>query len=539
VAAPRENVPPLPNTYWVVPGRLLAGEYPASHSRADSMERLRRLLGAGVTYFIDLTEPGELAPYDTMLPTGKGASGRYVMYARKPIRDHSVPEAPELMAEILEYVERALEQGHIVYVHCRAGIGRTGTVMGCYLSQALAREAAGQRSAQMGLSAAAGRGAAGKGAGNEEALALLNTLWRANDRALMWPQTPETEEQQEYVLSWRARMPAPHRESAPAVEMEVPALDAARTLRDRFHGAMLGLAVGDALGCAAQHRKPGSFTPLGDLLGGGPFDLPRGAWSDDTAMALCLAESLLECDGPDPADQVRRYQWWQREGHLSSTGQCIGITATVSRALATAQWSGKPLAGSHDPARQDKEPLSRVAPAVLFHLADPVEAAEQAADAARTTHQSPIILDACRYFAALLAGALRGASRVQLLAPGYGPLPGFWERRGLKPAVAAIAAGSFREKEPPDIEGGGTILHTLEAVLWAINRSSNFRDGALLAVNLGLDADVTGAVYGQLAGALYGVAGIPSGWRGALYERTRVEEFADRLLAVAMERMAS
>jgi len=538
VAAPRENAPPLPNTYWVVPGRLLAGEYPASHSRADTMERLRRLLGAGVTYFIDLTEPGELTAYDTMLPTGKAASGRYVMYARKPIRDHSVPEAPELMAEILDYLERALDQGHVVYVHCRAGIGRTGTVMGCYLAQAAERRGA-QTAARRGAAPdARGAGSAGTRALNEEALALLNTLWRANDRALMWPQTPETEEQQEYVLSWRARA-APRRETAPPVELEAPALDAARTLRDRFQGTLLGLAVGDALGCAVQHRKPGTFTPLGDLLGGGPFDLPRGAWSDDTAMALCLAESLLECDGPDPADQVQRYQWWQREGHLSSTGQCIGITAAVSRALATAQWSGKPLAGSHDPARQDKEPLARVASAVLFHLADPVEAVEQAADAARPTHQSPIVLDACRYFAALLVGALRGASRAQLLTPGYSPVAGLWERRSLKPTVAAIAAGSWRHKAPPEIEGGGTIVNTLEAVLWAIGHSSNFRDGALLAVNLGLDADVTGAVYGQLAGALHGVANIPSAWRAALYERSRVEEFADRLLAVSMERMAS
>ena len=143
-----------------------------------------------------------------------------------------------------------------------------------------------------------------------------------------------------------------------------------------------GLAIGDALGCAVQHRKPGTFTPLGDLIGGGPFDLPRGAWSDDTSMALCLAESLLESGGSNPADQVRRYQLWQREGHLTSTGQCVGITAAVSRALATAQFSGKPHAGSHDPARVDKEPLSRVIAAVLFHFADPQHAIEQAAECA-------------------------------------------------------------------------------------------------------------------------------------------------------------
>ena len=507
--------PPLSNTYWIEPGRLLAGEYPGSHSRADTMERLRRLMDAGVTYFIDLTEPGELSPYDLLLPTAKTASGRYVMYARKPIRDHSVPAAPAVMVEILEYIERALAAGHVVYVHCRAGIGRTGTVVGCYLAQRCAA----------------------RGQTTDAALDLLNELWQENERSRTWPQTPETDEQFEFVRDWKAAARA--QQSPAREEFETPALSAARNLRERYHGALLGLAIGDALGCAVQHRKPGTFTPLGDLIGGGPFDLPRGAWSDDTAMALCLAESLLESGGPDPADQVRRYQRWQREGHLTSTGQCVGITAAVSRALAMAQFSGKPHAGSHDPARVDKEPLSRVAAAVLFHFADPQAAVEQAAECARVTHQAPIVLDACRYFGALLVGAVGGATKTQLLSPDYSPVPGLWSRQPLKPAVAALAAGSFRKKAPPDIDTGGTIVQTLEAALWALDRSRNFREGALLAVNLGMDADVTGAVYGQLAGALYGVAAIPPAWRNALLERPLIEEFADRLLAAAMERMAS
>ncbi len=119
--------------------------------------------------------------------------------------------------------------------------------------------------------------------------------------------------------------------------LEPDTLAAARSLRERFLGALLGLAVGDAVAAATQYRQPGTFTPVGDMIGGGPFELPRGGWSDDTAMALCLADSLLAAERFDARDQVERYKRWQREGYLSATGQCLGITASTARALAMAR----------------------------------------------------------------------------------------------------------------------------------------------------------------------------------------------------------
>jgi ADP-ribosylglycohydrolase len=116
---------------------------------------------------------------------------------------------------------------------------------------------------------------------------------------------------------------------------------------------------------------------------------------------------------------------------------------------------------------------------------------------------------------------------------------GLWNERPLKPAIAAIAAGSFRSKAPPEITGGGGVVEALEAVLWALDRAQSFREGALLTVNLGLDADVTGALFGQLGGALYGVGAIPAGWRSALLRRDLIEQLADRLLAASLEKMAT
>src|SRR5690348_11419095 len=104
------------------------------------------------------------------------------------------------------------------------------------------------------------------------------------------------------------------------------------TLIDRYRGALVGLAVGDAVGTTLEFATPGTFEPITDMVGGGPFELLPGQWTDDTSMALCLAESLLHCGGHDPRDQMQRYVRWWREGHLSSTGRCFDIGRTVASA---------------------------------------------------------------------------------------------------------------------------------------------------------------------------------------------------------------
>lgn len=494
---------PLANSYWVEPARLVAGEYPAGIDGGESERRLAQLIAAGVNYFLDLTAPGELPAYEHLLPR-IGAARRTVTYVRKPIVDHSVPTEREHMVEILQYLQRALAAGHCVYVHCRAGVGRTGTVIGCHLVE--------------------------RGASGTEALERLNVLWRASQRSRDYPLVPETEEQTAYVRRWEPG-------GGKIMDIAPTELEAARNLRDRYHGALVGLAVGDALGVSVQFRKTGSFTPLGDLIGGGPFELPRGAWSDDTAMTLCLTESLLERGGSDAADQMSRYRKWQQEGYLSATGQCVGITASVAKALATAQWTGRVRAGSHDPAQLDKEALVRTAAPAMFAFAEPERAVELAAETCRTTHQAPIVLDACRYFAALMVGALRGVPKQRLLAPLFEPAAGLWQRTHLKPPVAAIAQGSFAARSAPSVSGSGNILDALEAALRVFARTRNFREGALQAVNLGGDADVTGSVYGQLAGAYYGAAAIPVTWRAAILRRELIEGLADRLLAHALTQL--
>ena len=297
----------------------------------------------------------------------------------------------------------------------------------------------------------------------------------------------------------------------------------------RYRGALLGLAAGDALGTTLEFEPPGTFEPIDDMVGGGPFGLEPGEWTDDTSMALCLAESLVERGGFDPRDQMERYVRWWRDGHLSSNGRCFDIGATVASALRRFEETGEPYAGSTDPRSAGNGSLMRLAPVPMFFAADPRAAVERAADSSRTTHGAATAVDACRYFAGLILGALAGAAKDELLAPRYSPVPGLWEERPLAPEVDEVAAGSFLRREPPEIKGSGYVVRSLEAALWAFARSGSFREGALLAVNLGDDADTTGAVYGQLAGAYYGEEGIPAEWRSKLALLGTIEELADRL----------
>lgn len=302
---------------------------------------------------------------------------------------------------------------------------------------------------------------------------------------------------------------------------------------DRYRGALLGLAAGDALGTTLEFRSPGTFTPISDMVGGGPFGLAPGYWTDDTSLALCLAESLIERRGFDPADQLQRYVRWSREGHLSSTGSCFDIGTTTAAALRRFVRTGDPFPGDTDPESQANGSLMRLAPAPMFFAFDYEIAIEMSGESSRTTHGSQACVDACRYYGGLIAAALRGRSKEQLLSPRFHPERGSWAEDALQPAIGHVAAGSFKEKEPPDIEGSGHVVRAMEAALWAFARSENFRDGCLLAVNLGDDADTTGAIYGQLSGAYYGARGIPSEWLDQLARRELIADFADDLRQAA------
>ena len=306
-------------------------------------------------------------------------------------------------------------------------------------------------------------------------------------------------------------------------------------IQDRYRGALLGLAVGDAVGTTVEFKPPGSFDPVTDMTGGGPFRLQAGQWTDDTSMALCLADSLLEIRGFDARDQIERYVRWWRTGYRSSTGYLFDIGIATSDALARFEDSGNPWSGSTDPYSAGNGSIMRLAPVVLAYASSPSLVMKMSLDSSRTTHGAEEATDACRYLGALISLALSGHPKEVILSKDAALSAVGLSSDDLAPNVSEVAGGSFIRKKPPQIEGDAYVVRTLEAALWAFHNTDDFEEGCLAVVNLGDDADTTAAVYGQIAGAYYGAPGIPKRWLEKLYARDEIVVLADDLYELSQE----
>ncbi|KIQ22914.1 ADP-ribosylglycohydrolase [Variovorax paradoxus] len=293
----------------------------------------------------------------------------------------------------------------------------------------------------------------------------------------------------------------------------------------RYQGCLLGLACGDAVGTTVEFSSRGSFTPVTGMHGGGPFGLEPGEWTDDTSMALCLAASLIHCQGFDAIDQMNRYCNWRNVGYMSSNGRCFDIGGTVSAALTRYLASGDPFAGDPSPRTAGNGALMRLAPVPMFFAASAEATWQQAGESSRTTHGAQEAIECSQLFALQLRAALLGEGKAAILAAA--PLAPLGEK------VAALARGDYASKPIERIKGSGYCVESLEAALWCFAHTDSFEQAVLAATNLGDDADTTAAICGQIAGAFYGVDGIPAGWLHKLVMREEITQMANDLLALA------
>lgn len=403
---------------------------------------------------------------------------RHMAWHHLPIRDVSVPCArfEAQWQDRGEALRSLLRHGFKVLVHCKGGLGRAGTIAARLL-------------AELGTDPA-------------DAVSMVRKVR---------PGAIETEAQRRHVL---AVTPVPEKQPDTSVE----------AIRDRAGGALLGLAIGDALGTTLEFKARDSYPLLTDMIGGGPFGLKPGEWTDDTAMALALADSLIACGKLDEHDLMQRFLSWYEQGAYSCTGTCFDIGITTRQALMRFKANGDPIAGSTDPNTAGNGSLMRLAPVTIRFHRDRVKLRDAAARQSRTTHAAAEAVDACVVYAEMLAAAIEGRPISEALNGQQTD----WTR-----AIAKIATDSWCGKPRHRIRASGYVAHSLEASLWSVARSGTFAEAVLLAANLGDDADTTAAITGQLAGALFGASEIPQTWQHRLAQRDYIEHLGSRLHSMA------
>ena len=306
-------------------------------------------------------------------------------------------------------------------------------------------------------------------------------------------------------------------------------------MQDRQRGALVGLAVGDALGAAVEFKSPGNFVPVTHYRNGGPHGLAAGEWTDDTSMAFALADSIAAV-GWDLNDQASRYVEWWKAGKYSVNGYCFDIGFATRSALGSFNAEKNALtSGIRSEQASGNGSIMRLAPVPIryghLYPSQCSELARLAEESSMPTHASEQCLSACRYLAIVLAALIHGEDREVVLSPHWQPLQQLNAVKPLHPLIHEVVGRSFRQKQPPDIEGSGWVVKSLEASLWAFHDAADFQQAVLKAVNLGDDADTTGAICGQLAGAYWGESAIPATLQSGLARRDLLEQALAGILA--------
>jgi|AGFT01.1.fsa_nt_gi ADP-ribosylglycohydrolase len=316
---------------------------------------------------------------------------------------------------------------------------------------------------------------------------------------------------------------------------------------NRTQGCLMGLAVGDAVGTTLEFKER-DYENITDMVGGGPFQLDPGQWTDDTSMALCLGYALLEnYDVNDIQDSIKwseeqliNYVDWYKNGYCSSNGHCFDIGGTTRNALMNYIRDGI-LRNNEHFLDSGNGSLMRLAPIPIYYNTNTVEdfsTLVYAADlSSSTTHASTLCRESCIAFAVLLNRAINGRIELDGVEPdeeqSKRSLLSFpekvWEGIVTSREILTIMGGSYKNKERDDIHSTGYVLDSLEAALWCFYSTKNFKDAILLAANLGDDADTVAAITGQIAGAFYGLDGIPAEWVDKIAKKERILKLAEDL----------
>lgn len=292
-------------------------------------------------------------------------------------------------------------------------------------------------------------------------------------------------------------------------------------IEDKLKAVFIGSVIGDALGTTLEFSTRDRHPHITDIVGGGVFQLPRGAWTDDTSMSLALAYSLVECKGYNPTDIMDRFLAWRDKGSYSHTGTCFDIGITNNEALTRYRRKQKkvtkafskdevfradPYCGDASEYSAGNGSIMRISPLIAYCKGDVDLCLQLVVDQSRLTHKHHLCLEYCKKLVHTVHKALQGELSDDILTQ----------------------KGKHRDK----VDSDGFVVNTYNAACWAVANTDNFKDAMLLAVNLAGDADTVGCVTGMIAGALYGLENIPKDWIDCLVWKDEILTLADKLVEV-------
>ncbi len=291
--------------------------------------------------------------------------------------------------------------------------------------------------------------------------------------------------------------------------------------KTRSVGAFVGLAIGDALGAPIQFKRRDTYEHVTGYTAGGTYQLDPGYWTDDTSMALCLAETLIEKGEYDPIDFGNRLVRWVDEGYNSSLPKCFDIGQTTLRAIGAYRRFGPEACGVTGEWAGGNGSIMRLAPVPIFYQEDVELSGQVAVTQGILTHNHEVPNDGCLLLSKIIIEGIRTGNKDTTLSS--------VETLHVADKISHVKSREYEEKDRDDIKSDGYVVSTLEAAMWSVWKTDNFKDALLLAVNLGDDADTVGAVAGQIAGAIYGVDEIPEEWIVGLAEGSRILDIGQQL----------
>lgn len=282
-------------------------------------------------------------------------------------------------------------------------------------------------------------------------------------------------------------------------------------LRDKKLGTLVGLAVGDAMGAPYEFLDKSRYTPTREYNTGGAHNVSLGEWTDDTSMALCLAQSLIDCNSFDAKDQMEKYLKWYTEGYMSTRGKCFDIGNSTAKSIIDFELNRNIFSKVTKNDESGNGTIMRLAPIPMLWSAD-FMLLEFAKKSSLTTHKSPEASKCAEILAQIIHRCYYNEDKNYILENSN--------------AVKFISEAKQMKETIPT----GYCIDTLEVAIRGFYNFDNFIDGLLYCISLGDDTDTVGAVYGQMAGAYYGLSGIPDYYKENLQWYDKILEIGNKLV---------